>query len=102
MTIAIIKTGGKQYLVKEGTKIKVEKLSGNPGDMVKLETLLKADDQGQGVEIGKPMVTTTASAKIMSQGRADKVTIIKFKNKIRYRRKIGHRQPFTEIQIEKI
>lgn len=97
---AIIRTGGKQYLVKENDKIRVEKLFGVSGDAVDLETLLVAD--GDKVEIGEPTVAKKVAGKILKQGRADKVTGVKYKRKTRYRKKFGHRQHFTEVQIEKI
>ena len=98
--LAIIKTGGKQYLVKENDKIKVEKLADADGSKVELETLMIAD--GDKVEIGEPTLAGKVLAKIVAQGRADKVTGIKYKRKTRYRKKFGHRQHFTEILIEKI
>ncbi|MFA6228112.1 MAG: 50S ribosomal protein L21 [Patescibacteria group bacterium] len=98
--IAVIKTGGKQYLVKENDKIKVEKLAEADGSKIELETLLVAD--GEKVEMGEPTLAAKVMAKILGQGRADKVTGIKYKRKTRYRKKFGHRQCFTEIMIEKI
>jgi large subunit ribosomal protein L21 len=102
MKIAIIKTGGKQYCVAEKNKLKLEKLSGEAGSPVEFnEVLLLAD--GQEIKIGKPALTgTKVSGKILKQGRAVKVTVVKYKSKTRYKRTHGHRQNFTEVQIEKI
>jgi len=102
MDLAIIKTGGKQYLVKKGDKIRVEKLSGQEGGLVKFDTILKTDEKGTKVEIGKPWLPTKVEAKILKQARADKILVVKYKSKIRYRRRVGHRQPYSLVQIEKI
>lgn len=101
MTLAIIKTGGKQYLVKAGDKVKVEKLPGIEGDKVNFDALLLAEADGK-VEIGKPLAATKISGKILAQGRKDKVLVVKYKPKTRFRKRVGHRQPYTLIQIEKI
>ncbi len=102
MDLAIIKTGGKQYLVKNGDKIKVEKLNGKVDGVVKFDTLLTAEKQGNKVEVGKPLLTSKVEGKILKHDRADKIMVIKFKSKTRYRKNVGHRQPYTLIQIEKI
>ncbi len=102
MDLAIIKTGGKQYLVKKGDKLKIEKLTGKEGDTVKLDILLTTDEKGEKVEIGKPLLATKAEAKILKQDRKDKVLVVKYKAKTRYRKRVGHRQPYTLVQIEKI
>ena len=98
---AIIKTGGKQYKVAEGDKLKVEKLSGEAGSKVSFdEVLLVADGE---VEVGSPRVTgARVEGTILQQGRAKKVRVVKYKAKTRYRTVHGHRQPFTEVKIEKI
>jgi large subunit ribosomal protein L21 len=98
--IAIIKTGGKQYKVTDGQLLKIEKLEKNQGDKVKFETLLIADEKD--LEIGKPSLGEKVEGEVMDQGRADKVTVVKFKNKTRYTRTRGHRQPFTTIKITSI
>lgn len=102
--LAVIKTGGKQYIVKEGTVLKVEKLSGKSGDKINLgEVLLLGDDKGGEVKVGTPTVPgVKVEAAILEQGRAPKVTVIKYKRKVRYRRKVGHRQEFTKVKVEKI
>jgi large subunit ribosomal protein L21 len=98
--IAIIKTGGKQYKVTDGQLLKIEKLEKNQGDKVKFETLLIADEKD--LEIGKPSLGEKVEGEVMDQGRADKVTVVKFKNKTRYTRTRGHRQPFTTVKITSI
>ncbi|MDD5341087.1 MAG: 50S ribosomal protein L21 [Patescibacteria group bacterium] len=102
--IAVIKTGGKQYKVKEGDKFDIEKLIGKEGDKVSFDQiLLIADEDGKSVELGKPFLSgKKVEAKIEKQFKDDKVMVIKFKNKTRYRRKKGHRQNKTLITISKI
>lgn len=101
---AVIKTGGKQYRVKEGDKVKIEKLDVEKGKKVDFdEVLLVADDKGEDLKVGTPIVEgAKVSAKVLEQGRAKKIDVIKYKRKVRYRRKYGHRQLFTEVLIEKI
>jgi len=102
--IAVIKTGGKQYKVKEGSKLKIEKLDVEKDTSIDFdEVLLIADEKGSDVKVGKPNVEgAKVKAKVLEQGRAKKIDVIKYKRKIRYRKKYGHRQPFTEILIEAI
>ncbi len=109
MTLAIIKTGGKQYRIKEGDSIKVEKLSGSPngeaskkGDKVEFDqVLLTAKDKS--IKLGKPILKSAkVTATIEEQGRSKKVTGVKFKAKKRYKRTFGHRQAYTEVKINKI
>ena len=96
--IAIIKTGGKQYLVQPGDKIKIEKLEEKEGAEIKFLDVLLVE-KGKKVEIGTPMLKTEVTAKILSHGKGDKVIIFKYKPKKRESRKIGHRQPYTEVEI---
>ncbi len=98
---AIIQTGGKQYKVQEGKKIRIEKLEGVEGSPVAFqEVLFTADEDGKNVAIGTPHVEGAAvKGTITKQGRLKKITVIKFKRKVRYRRKLGHRQHFTEVAI---
>lgn len=100
--IAVIKTGGKQYKVKEGQAIKIEKLDGEIGSEVKFETLLIGDSETGDMTLGKPSLGEKVEAKILEQGKADKVSVIKFKNKTHYKRNVGHRQPFSKVEIAKI
>ncbi len=102
-TIAIIKTGGKQYKVKEGQELKVEKLSTEAGKKVKLETLLIADSEsGEIKALGAPSLGEKVSAEILETAKGKKVTVIKYKNKTRYKRTLGHRQMYSKIKIDKI
>jgi len=98
--IAVIKTGGKQYLVKADDKLKIEKLAAEAGYTIEFETLLVAD--GEQVEIGTPTVVGKVTAKIIGAGHARTVTGVKYKRKTRQSTKFGHRQKYTEVQIEKI
>ncbi len=100
--IAVIATGGKQYTVTEGDVLFIEKIEAQAGDTVKLDTLLVADEKGAAVEVGTPEVKSKVEAKVVSQTKAPKLTIIKFKAKSRYRRKIGHQQLKTKVEITKI
>lgn len=97
---AVIKTGGKQYKVKEGDVLKIEKIVGNVGDKIEFDILLAADEDGKDVKVGKPLVSgAKVAVEILEQGRARKVNIIKYKPKVRYRRKAGHRQMYTKVKI---
>jgi large subunit ribosomal protein L21 len=97
---AVIKTGGKQYLVQEGELLKVEKLDANVGDKVDFEMLLKAD--GEKVDVGTPTLSAKVSAEVVEQGRNAKIEVVKYKAKSRYTRRVGHRQHFTKVKITKI
>ncbi|MCS7170998.1 MAG: 50S ribosomal protein L21 [Aquificaceae bacterium] len=94
---AVIETGGKQYKVEKGLKLKVEKLSYEPGTTLELKPLLVRREDGA-TEIGKGRVI----AEVLSQGRGKKVTVFKFRAKKNYKRWKGHRQPYTEILIKDI
>ena len=100
--IAIIKTGGKQYIVREGEVLKVESLPGKAGDAVEFEVLLRAEEDGSKVDVGSPTLKDSATGEIVEHGRAKKVDVVKFKNKIRYQKRVGHRQPFTKVKITKV
>ncbi|MCK5475789.1 MAG: 50S ribosomal protein L21 [Candidatus Pacebacteria bacterium] len=102
--IAVIKTGGKQYKVSEKDKLKVEKLEGEEGSKIVFDQiLLVSDDNEKEINIGSPMVEgAKVEAKILKQARSRKIDVIKHKAKKRYNRKAGHRQYFTEVEIEKI
>ncbi len=96
---AVIKTGGKQYRVVAGEKIKVEKLVGDVGSNVTLDQILMLAD-GDKVTIGSPIVKgASIQATVLSHGRGDKVMIFKFRRRKHYRKTQGHRQSYTEIQI---
>ena len=101
MKFAVVKTGGRQYIVSEGSKLKVNRLVGEVGDKVKLLTVLIAD--GIKIELGRPLIEGKAvEAEIVSQGKDKKVMIFKMKRRKRYRRTQGHRQYITELTIAKI
>jgi len=102
MDLAVIKTGGKQYLVKKGDKIKVEKLPSKEGSLVKFDTLLITDEKGTKIEVGKPLLKSKVEAKILRQDKAKKILVVKYKSKTRYKRRIGHRQPYSLVEISKI
>lgn len=95
---AIIRTGGKQYRVSEGDTIRVEKLPGEVGGEVELSDVLMVG--GEKPLVGKPLVKgATVKAEIVAQDRAKKIVVFKFKRRKKYRRKAGHRQPYTELKI---
>jgi large subunit ribosomal protein L21 len=100
--LAIIKTGGKQYKVAEGDKIKVEKLDGEVGGKLIFDQVLFVGDE-KAVKVGTPVIENAkVEATIVSQGRHKKVIGIKHKPKKRYKVKFGHKQLFTEVEIVKI
>jgi large subunit ribosomal protein L21 len=99
--LAIIKTGGKQYKVEVGDKIKVEKLEGVEGSKIVFEEVLFVGDE-KGVKIGTAIKGAKVEGKIIKTAQAKKVTGIKFKAKKRYKVKFGHRQVMTEVEITKI
>ncbi len=99
---AIVKTGGKQYKVAQGDVLFVEKLEANEGDVVTLDQVLAVAGEN-GLTVGAPVVEgATVTAKVVAQGKAKKVIVYKYKAKKDYRRKQGHRQPYTKIVVEKI
>ncbi len=100
--LAIIKTGGKQYKVSVGDKLEIEKIEGNEGDIIKFSEVLLIERDSK-VEIGKPLVKgAVVEAKVVKQAKGDKISIIKYKPKKRYQKKMGHRQLLTEIEITEI
>jgi len=102
MKSAIIQTGGKQYQVKEGQVLKVEKLDKKEGAAINFDKVLLYND-GKKTAIGQPFLKNVkVTAKVAKQAKAKKVLVVKFKSKVRYRRKRGHRQPYTQVKIEKI
>lgn len=102
MSFAVIATGGKQYLVAKGDKIQVEKLEGKAGDKLTFDQVL-ATISDKDYQLGKPALKdVTVEAKIVKQGRGKKIEVLKYKPKSKYRRKIGHRQAYTEVEITKI
>jgi large subunit ribosomal protein L21 len=99
---AVVRSGGKQYRVEVGSKIDVEKLQAAEGDRVELPEVLLLADGGQ-VTAGNPTVAgAKVTAQVVEQGRGPKAVIFKYKAKVRYRRRTGHRQPYTRLAIEEI
>jgi len=95
---AVIKTGGKQYRVSEGDVLRVEKLPGDVGASIDLDEVLMLG--GDSMKIGTPTISgAKVSAQIVAQDRSKKVIVFKKKRRKNYRRKYGHRQPFTELRI---
>jgi len=99
---AVIKTGGKQYKVAAGDYLKVEKLEGDVGSKVVIDKILMVAD-GDNITIGSPLVAgAKVNATVLSHGKGDKVMIFKFHRRKHYRKTQGHRQSYTEIQIDDI
>jgi len=98
---AVIKTGGKQYLITEGQTIEIEKLAGETGDKVEFDEILML--QNGKLEMGQPMVEgAKVDGKILKQFKDDKKVVFKYKNKTRQAKLKGHRQNLTEVEITKI
>ena len=102
MKIAIIKTGGKQYRVKEGQVIKVEKLEAEAGANVKFDTLLVSDAEANNLELGAPSLGEKVTGEVVKTEKQDKVTVVKYKSKTRYKKTVGHRQIMTSVKITAI
>jgi large subunit ribosomal protein L21 len=99
---AIVETGGKQYKVAEGDVLFIEKLDVEDGAEVTLDKVLLVNKDGN-VVVGSPTVAgATVTAKVLKHGKAKKIIVFKYKAKKNYRRKQGHRQPYTQVQIAKI
>ncbi|SDW26552.1 LSU ribosomal protein L21P [Marininema mesophilum] len=99
---ALIETGGKQYRVEEGQAIYVEKLAAAEGEAVTFDKVLLIGKEDN-TTVGAPLVSgAKVTGKVDKQGKAKKVTVFKYKPKKNYKRKQGHRQPFTKVIIEKI
>lgn len=99
---AVIETGGKQYRVAPGDEIKFEKLPGKPGEPVTFEKILLTSEDNN-VRIGKPYLNDSkVSGRISAQDKSRKILVVKFKRRKGYRRKKGHRQPFTLVKIDNI
>lgn len=99
---AIIQTGGKQYRVEEGKVITVEKLAQSADETIEFADVLSVVD-GDNMQFGAPFVKgATVKGKVLTQGRGKKIRVFKYKSKSNYRRRQGHRQPFTKVLIESI
>ncbi len=104
MSFAVIQTGGKQYKVAVGDEIAVEKLAGEHkvGDKVTIEEVVLTDD-GKATTLGAPFIKgSSVTATISEIGRLDKVLVVRYRQKSRYHKKNGHRQPFMSLKIESI
>lgn len=97
--MAVIKLGGKQYLVSENDEINVEKVEKKVKSTFNIEDVLAVIKDNKEMDIGTPHVKSKVTVRVLKQGRGDKIHVIKYKPKIRYRRKIGHRQDYTTIKI---
>jgi len=98
---AIIETGGKQLKVEEGQTLYIEKLNAEAGETVTFDKVLFIG--GDEVKVGEPLVEgASVTAKVVEHGRGKKIVVYKFKKRKNYRRKQGHRQPFTKVTVEKI
>jgi len=99
---AVIVTGGKQYKVNEGDILFIEKIDANEGDTVTFDNVLAASTDA-GFVTGNPNVAgATVTAKVVKNGKGKKIVVFKYKSKKNEKKKIGHRQPYTKVQIEKI
>ena len=99
---AVVATGGKQYKVAEGDVLRFEKLTGDVGSPIAFDKVLIFSD-GENVKIGQPDVDgVTVHGQIVAQDKSKKIIVFKYKRRKRYRRKQGHRQPFTAVRIDRI
>lgn len=99
---AVVNTGGKQYKVQKGETLRIEKIPGEVGTRVTFDKVLMVAD-GENVRVGQPLLEKAAVlASIVEQDKAKKIIVFKYKRRKRYRRKQGHRQPFTAIRIDGI
>lgn len=99
---AVIETGGKQYRVEEGDTLYVEKLNAEVGETINFDKVLILSKDGE-LLAGKPFVDgAKVEGSVLDQGKAKKIIVFKYKAKKNYRKKTGHRQPFTKVKIEKI
>ena len=104
MSFAVIQTGGKQYKVAVGDEIAVEKIKGdyNVGDKITIESVVLKDD-GKVTELGAPYILgSTVSATITESGKLDKVMVVRYRQKSRYHKRNGHRQPYMTLKIDAI
>ncbi|MCU0603526.1 MAG: 50S ribosomal protein L21 [Desulfobacterales bacterium] len=99
---AVVSTGGKQYKVQKGETLRIEKIPGEVGGKVTLDKVLLVAD-GENIRVGRPVIEKAAvQASIVEQDKAKKILVFKYKRRKRYRRKAGHRQPYTAIRIDGI
>ena len=99
---AVIKTGGKQYRVEPGAKLRVETLTAEAGSTIALDQVLMIGD-GESVSVGTPLIAgASVKATVLAHGRGEKIRIFKMRRRKHYQKRMGHRQNYTEIQIESI
>lgn len=99
---AVFRTGGKQYRARKGERVRVERLEAGVGDAVNFDEVLMVGE-GTKIKVGSPLVAGgKVEAKVIAQGRGNKIMIIKFKRRAHYKRVKGHRQMFTEVEITSI
>jgi len=100
--VAVIKTGGKQYRVAEGQKLKIEQIPADIGQEIRLDQVLSVGE-GEQLQVGAPLVDgAVVTATVLAQGRHDKVKIFKMRRRKHYQKRQGHRQNYTEIRIDAI
>lgn len=102
ISFAVVKTGGKQYVVKAQDELVVDKIDANENDTIELSTLARFDDEGTKFELGTPTLTKTVKAQVVGHMKGDKLYIAKFKAKVRYRRVTGFRPHLTKLKITDI
>lgn len=100
--MAVVKTGGKQYLVRENQELIVDRLSNKEKEKIKLITLASFDEEKDTFELGAPTIKTQVEAEVVNHLQGDKLRISRFKSKVRYRRVKGFRPQLTKIRITKI
>ena len=97
---AIIETGGKQYKVTPGDKLRIEKLTAEEGATITFDQVLAVAADGGALTVGKPLLANArVTGKVLAQGKYPKILVFKYHNKTNYRRRYGHRQPFTQVEI---
>ena len=102
VNFAVVKTGGKQYLVKENDTINVDRLPNKEKETVELPVLAMFDNEGKSLELGMPTLAKGIKAEVISQVKGDKIRVAKFKAKVRYRKVTGFRAQLTQLKIVKI
>ena len=100
--LAVVKAAGKQYLVKAGDEIIVDKIDEKESSQISLETLASFDDEKAGLKLGNPNVAVKAKAKVLEHLKGDKISILKFKSKVRFAKRKGFRQALSKIKIVSI
>jgi large subunit ribosomal protein L21 len=99
---AVIESGGMQFEIREGEKLKIPKIKAGVGEKISFDKVLLIGKDGENL-VGTPYITgAKVEGEVLSFGKAEKVTVFKFKRRVKYRRKKGHRQDFCEVRIEKI